>query len=187
MTAQATGRIIPFPGLPTPALQLRVELLLQPHTVWRRLVLGANATFWDLHVAIQDAFGWDDRHLHRFTVDAPEGGAALHFGIPDDSDMPAPPAILACWEHRLARYLKRDAAAALYVYDFAVEWQHAVELETILSGVAASTLPRCDDGDGWPPLPAEGGTLTRAAAGFDPDRIRFANPQQQWARKFGHE
>ena len=187
MNAQSVGRIIPFPGLPTAALQLRVELLLQPHAVWRRLVLGANASFWDLHVAIQNAFGWEDRHLHQFTVDAPDGGAALHFGIPDDGEIPATPLLLAGWEHRLVRYLKRDAAAALYVYDFAEEWQHAVELEAILGGVAASSLPRCDDGVGWPQRAGAGGDMAGAGGGFAPDRIRFANPQQHWARKFGHE
>ena len=129
MMSPTGSRIIPFPGPPTAALVLRVELLLQPRAVWRRLLLDGRATFWDLHVAIQDAFGWEDRHLHQFTVDAPDGGPPLHLGIPDDSGLPGAGTVLAGWEHRLVACLRRDAAAALYVYDFAEERQHAVELE----------------------------------------------------------
>ena len=187
MMSPTGSRIIPFPGPPTAALVLRVELLLQPRAVWRRLLLDGRATFWDLHVAIQDAFGWEDRHLHQFTVDAPDGGPPLHLGIPDDSGLPGACAVLAGWEHRLVACLRRDAAAALYVYDFAEERQHAVELEGTRGPLAPSTLPRCEDGEGWPPLEVEVGLGTRAAGRFVPEQIRFANPQQRWARKFGRD
>ena len=36
--------------------------------VWRRVQVPESYSFWDLHVAIQDAMGWKDYHLHEFTV-----------------------------------------------------------------------------------------------------------------------
>ncbi len=187
MTPPAGNRIIPFPGPPSAALVLRVELLLQPRAVWRRLLLDGRATFWDLHVAIQAAFGWEDRHLHQFTVDDPDGGPPLQLGIPDNSGLPGACGVLAGWEHRLVPYLRRDAAAVLYVYDFAEERQHAVELEGTRGGIAPSTLPRCEEGEGWPPCEAAVGSRTQVAGRFVPEQVRFANPQQHWARKFGRD
>jgi hypothetical protein len=36
--------------------------------VWRRIQVPQAYSFWDLHVAIQDAMGWLDYHLHEFRV-----------------------------------------------------------------------------------------------------------------------
>ncbi|MGC1953569.1 MAG: hypothetical protein WA970_13585 [Gammaproteobacteria bacterium] len=44
-------------------LRLRVELkdILPP--IWREILVPARYSFWDLHVAIQDAMDWWDYHL----------------------------------------------------------------------------------------------------------------------------
>ena len=36
--------------------------------VWRRIQVPEKYSFWDLHVAIQDAMGWLDYHLHEFRL-----------------------------------------------------------------------------------------------------------------------
>ena len=36
--------------------------------IWRRLQVPERYSFWDLHVAIQDAMGWLDYHLHEFRL-----------------------------------------------------------------------------------------------------------------------
>jgi hypothetical protein len=36
--------------------------------VWRRLQVPERYSFWDLHVAIQDAMRWLDCHLHEFRL-----------------------------------------------------------------------------------------------------------------------
>ena len=36
--------------------------------VWRRIQVPEGYSFWDLHVAIQDAMGWLDYHLHEFRL-----------------------------------------------------------------------------------------------------------------------
>ena len=43
-------------------------------------------TFWDLHVAVQDAMGWLDYHLHVFRFAGAEGTRPIAIGIPDEDD-----------------------------------------------------------------------------------------------------
>ena len=46
--------------------QFKITLKDTKPPVWRRIQVPGNYTFWDLHVAIQDAMGWTDYHLHEF-------------------------------------------------------------------------------------------------------------------------
>ena len=46
--------------------------------VWRRIQVPEKYSFWDLHVAIQDAMGWLDYHLHEFRLlDAADAWGAI--------------------------------------------------------------------------------------------------------------
>ena len=36
--------------------------------VWRRVLVPEKITFYDLHRVIQTVFGWDDEHLHSFSI-----------------------------------------------------------------------------------------------------------------------
>ena len=49
------------------AYQIKVTLSDSP-AIWRRLQIPGDFTFSDLHVAIQDAMGWHDWHLHEFEI-----------------------------------------------------------------------------------------------------------------------
>jgi hypothetical protein len=52
--------------------------------VWRRIQVPEKYSFWDLHVAVQDALGWPDYHLHEFRLlDAAEQ-KVVSIGIPTD-------------------------------------------------------------------------------------------------------
>lgn len=42
---------------PASILQFRIELLGIEPLIWRRIQVPDTYTFWDLHVAIQSAFG----------------------------------------------------------------------------------------------------------------------------------
>ncbi len=52
--------------------------------VWRRIQVPETYSFWDLHVAIQDAMGWLDYHLHEFRLLDPEEQQVVSIGIPTD-------------------------------------------------------------------------------------------------------
>lgn len=46
--------------------QFKITLQEIKPSIWRRIQILDKCTFWDLHVAIQDAMGWTDSHLHEF-------------------------------------------------------------------------------------------------------------------------
>ncbi|MCD6135752.1 plasmid pRiA4b ORF-3 family protein, partial [Candidatus Bipolaricaulota bacterium] len=39
-------------------LQIRISLVDIVPPIWRRIQIPSTYSFWDLHVAIQDAMGW---------------------------------------------------------------------------------------------------------------------------------
>ena len=188
-------RIIEFPGLPgdPPPLQFRVELLLMPRPVWRRVILPGRASFWDLHVAIQDVLGWEDRHLHMFTLDDPDQGDHLRLGIPDDNAFHGLADVMACWEYPVTRLCRPGGPPFLYTYDFGDDWQHEVTLECELPGWSAAALPACTEGEGVCPPEDSGGPSMQSAGEpadakpFDPASVVFDNPRERWHRSFGHD
>jgi len=60
--------------------QFKISLKGIRPPVWRRIQVPDNYTFWDLHVAIQDAMGWSDAHLHSFRVMNPKKGTEEEIG-----------------------------------------------------------------------------------------------------------
>ena len=196
MTENNKSNIIPFPGaeVVTGILQLRVELLLMPLPVWRRILIPGTYSFWDLHVAIQDAMGWEDKHLHQFTLDDPVSGQRIRLGIPDDSGFYDVNEVLPGWEHRVSRFLKMDALPVLYTYDFGDEWQHEIQLEASRPAESTQVIPCCLAGEGpCPPEdcggPAGGAELlnTGLSEEFVPDSVQFDDPRARWERSFRND
>lgn len=115
--------------------------------VWRRIQVPDTYTFWDLHVAIQDAMGWEDRHLHEFRLlDSRDKPIAI--GIPtdmNDAKRPATPG----WKVSLAEIFESrswHALPALYAYDFGDDWAHVLTHEGIEPAKASLNYPRCLSG-----------------------------------------
>lgn len=82
-------------------LQFKITLAEVRPTVWRRIEVPANYTFWDLHVAIQDAMGWLDYHLHMFRLRNPVTGQIVAIGIPDEDAFEGDPVCRAPGELRV--------------------------------------------------------------------------------------
>ena len=185
-------------------------LIVLPGTdplVWRRIFVPEAYTFWDLHVAIQDAMGWMDAHLHEFEIVDPSGRLE-RIGIPlDDLDDVRPTA--AGWEVPISKVLVQGMAPMRYRYDFGDDWEHTVEFE----GVEAADVgryPRCVAGAGACPPEDVGGTrgyadflqivrdpdhpeqeamLTWAGGAFDPNAfdpasVTFDDPRKRWRTAF---
>ena len=197
MNASDDEKIIRFPGSPQDvgALCFRIDLVLMPEPVWRRILVPGFYSFWDLHVAIQDAMGWRDRHLHQFTLDDPRNGDRIRFGIPDQSGFHGAHELLAGWEFPVLQYFAKDAPPALYTYDFGDDWQHEVVLEDVLAPYDTARLPLCLAGEGRCPDEDCGGAPVWTEIlptrdddyVFSPDSVAFDNPRERWHRAFGHE
>ena len=49
--------------------------------IWRRVIIPDKVTFFDVHRIIQILFGWEDMHLHEFTL------PSENIVISDDEDV----------------------------------------------------------------------------------------------------
>ncbi len=96
-------------------------------------------------MAIQDAMGWDNAHLHDFTVASLEGVDEDHIGIPDDSgfdEFDTKPG----WKVKIKKYFTEEGDSAFYEYDFGDSWGHSVELEKVLPKLMDIKYPVCTAG-----------------------------------------
>lgn len=101
--------------------------------VWRRLLIPSSATFWELHIAIQDSFGWEDYHLHEFFVGPAWDRNVTHIAIPNpEDDWDEGEEALDESKIRLEEFLSADQPKLTYVYDFGDNWEHKIVLEKVL-------------------------------------------------------
>ncbi len=122
--------------------------------MWRRIEIPSVYGFWDLHVAIQDAMGWNDSHLHAFSRPSTELGPGEVIGIPDpDGEI----VTRAGWETPCTYWLRRAGDRLRYEYDFGDGWLHEIVLEAILDPEPRKNLPRCIEGARACPPEACGG------------------------------
>jgi len=99
------------------ALQFKITLLEVEPVVWRRIQISDLCSFWDLHVAIQDAMGWTDSHLHEFEMNHSIEKGKQYLGIPDDDGYDDFHHTLPSWEYRVRDYLVINDQF-IYSYDF---------------------------------------------------------------------
>ncbi|MCK4393963.1 plasmid pRiA4b ORF-3 family protein [Candidatus Bipolaricaulota bacterium] len=185
--------------------QFKIELLGVEPLIWRRIRVPGDYTFWDLHVAIQDAMGWLDYHLHAFRI----VGSSVVIGIPDiEGD--DPPDFRPGWEVGVRDVFLHGSPLALYEYDFGDSWFHEVRLEGVYDVEKEVVYPRCLDGARRCPPEDCGGTygyedFLRAIGDptdpehdsllewiggsfdpeeFDPSKVHFDDPAKRWQIAF---
>jgi hypothetical protein len=104
--------------------QIKVTLLGTSPPIWRRLLVPADLTLAQLHDVLQAAMGWEDGHMHEFSV------GQRRFGRPDPEDrLMGMPSAENERTVRLASTLGRVGSKAIYTYDFGDTWEHSIVLE----------------------------------------------------------
>jgi hypothetical protein len=132
-------------GIGERIFQFKITLNGTEPPIWRRIQVPETFTFWDLHVAIQDAMGWNDSHLHEFRVKDPSLGLTEVVGIPVE-EFEGETKVHPGLEKKIADYFLAAGATADYVYDFGDNWRHTLELEGIIPRKEGIRYPLCIDG-----------------------------------------
>jgi len=188
--------------------QFRITLQDIKPTIWRCIQIAKQCTFWDLHVAVQNAMGWTDSHLHEFRVFNPATGKKECIGIPDNNEDVHP--TLAGWDVKVEHYMRSEANYEIrYLYDFGDDWEHLIAFEGE-HDKQADKYPVClageracppEDVGGIPgyenfitiiknPRHKERKELLEWVGGkydpekFDPKKVKFDNPKIRWRKAF---
>lgn len=191
-------------------LQFKIELQDIEPLIWRRILVPSDYNFWDLHVAIQDSMGWQDRHLHHFEIRGKGKQKEDHIGIPDFDGIVDLQEVFPGWEIPMFAYFNDLSVQAKYLYDYGDDWYHIVKLEGYIFREKGVKYPVCIGGErACPPEDCGGfsGYLhlikTLADPGnpehdamkswlgreWDPDKfnqnkIRFEDPYIRWKKAF---
>jgi hypothetical protein len=190
-------------GAASKVVQFKIELLGVDPPIWRRILVPDSYTFWDLHVAIQDAMGWRDYHLHAFRLI----GSEDVIGIPDPEGYD-PLETKPGWKSRIIEYFSDRIPLAVYEYDFGSSWIHEVRFEGFRDADPERTYPICIGGERRRPPEDCGGvrayhdllkTLSNPSdpehdsmlewvggsfdpEEFNPEEITFDNPVERWRK-----
>ncbi|MGF1910031.1 plasmid pRiA4b ORF-3 family protein [Vibrio kasasachensis] len=124
-------------------LRFRVSLLGSEPEIWREIDVPDHYNFWELHVAIQDAMGWLDYHLHEFSPrkSGPTKGKSI--GLPESE---CDESIVAGWEFSVKKYFTSLGNTIDYVYDFGDGWHHEITLIGMFLAHYDAVYPKCLDG-----------------------------------------
>lgn len=130
-----------------------IELAGSKPLVWRRIIVPDNYTFLQLHLAIQAAFGWENRHLFSFS----QKGLAdkEHYGLPDPDGPDGYTKIKDASRHYIREVFTHTDKSYIYVYDFGDYWEHKLMLE--IKGRSKVTHACCTAGAGACPPEDSGG------------------------------
>ena len=123
--------------------QFKITLAGAKPPIWRRIQVPETYTFWDLHVAIQDAMGWGDGHLHEFEMVDPSTGSVVNIGTPVEDFGRE---LLLEHRRKIAKYFSMENRSAEYLYDFGDNWEHEIQLEKILPREKGAVYPICIKG-----------------------------------------
>lgn len=125
--------------------QFKITLQDISPTIWRIIQVPETYSFWDLHVAIQDAMGWTDTHLHSFSFKDPETTNRIEIGIPDEEFGYCK--VLPEWKQKISNWFTDEDKFADYMYDFGDGWEHTIELQKIIPREKKIKYPRCINGE----------------------------------------
>jgi hypothetical protein len=123
--------------IPAPrALQLKVTLKNIKPAIWRRVLVSEDMTLADLHLILQVAMGWENYHLHGFTIHG------QRFGPPDPDDFVP---VVDERKHRIGALVHKGTKFE-YEYDFGDGWEHTILVEAVREPTATETMPSCLEG-----------------------------------------
>jgi hypothetical protein len=135
------------PASPTTAsgYRIRVRLHWRP-SVWRVVELVGDQALEDLHLAIQEAFDWDNDHLYAFYLSGrQEPLTEVAAPIMEGTQAPTTDQVT------LADLDLRTGQRFLYVFDFGDNLHHEIEILDVFPAPAHGKFPRLVESHGAAP------------------------------------
>ena len=117
--------------------QLRLTLRGTKPPIWRRLLVPGDTRLSRLHRILQWTMGWDDSHLHAFTLGDTKLGSETRL--------------------TLEQVLPAEKGWLRYEYDFGDGWEHDILVEKLFAPQEGIRYPRCLAGEGACPPEDIGG------------------------------
>ncbi|MEI8123639.1 MAG: plasmid pRiA4b ORF-3 family protein [bacterium] len=150
--------------------QFKVSLECSKPLIWRRILIPEDATFFDLHMAIQDSMGWLDYHLHCFYISQKRTTMPIIVRLPnpefDDNGIGI---ILDERSEKIVNHFNRSIKQCKYEYDFGDGWSHTVLFENELPLDINVKYPQCLAGKNACPPEDSGGVW-----GYE-DKLKILN------------
>lgn len=141
---------------PPAVLRVRIQITDVVPPIWRTLDLKSDLPLDTLHEVIQAAFGWEDRHLHRFhptpTPYTSDLEMIINAGDEDDGV-----GGISEFSLTLDRLLHEPGEIWYYTYDFGDDWTHLITLEGRQSAASDSPRAVCIAGERRGPIEDSGG------------------------------
>lgn len=153
--------------------------------VWRRILVPASYSFFDLHCAIQNAMGWTDGHLHAFRIDTRsqpkekrKGARSEYISIeypnPEADDFGFDRDARDERKERIADWFEKRIQQCVYEYDFGDGWDHTVLFEGETPCEPDAVYPQCTGGKNACPPEDCGGV-----GGYDDLQSVLKNPNHE--------
>ena len=125
----------------------RVDIKGAKPPIWRRVTLPVDATFLDLHYAIQDSMGWSDSRYHYFELNTGYFRTEIQLDL-----LEPPPAFHPHLDEATTTLQEVIEGKELrhfdYLYDFLDGWEHKVRVEKTIEAPGAGPLPQILKGKG---------------------------------------
>ncbi len=158
------------------AYQLLITLRDIAPPIWRRVIVPADFTLGDLHHVIQIAMGWEDCHLHDFTI------KRQRYALPSEDEFDDVVDERTTTLHDVVRAGSKFS----YQYDFGDSWEHVILVE---KAATDRTTVECMDGSRACPPEDSGGPW-----GYDEKLQALSNPDdreteylREWMGEFDPE
>ncbi|MBM7415806.1 MULTISPECIES: plasmid pRiA4b ORF-3 family protein [Nocardiaceae] len=127
------------------AYTMRVTLDDVRPTVWRRVRIRGDALLPDLHHLIQDAMGWENRHLFMFFTGSDIRTADRRYVSAEFLDDYDDESVMQADDVRVDHLLQQTGDSIGYEYDFGDGWGHRLVVDAVEAD-GGDLLPECVGG-----------------------------------------
>jgi len=117
--------------------QLKITLKNIRPPIWRRVQVLSSTTLQKLHLIVQEVMGWDNYHMHQFSIvgiDYGEPQPEYDFNVHSEKTV------------KLSQVVNGEKFKFSYTYDFGDDWEHEILVEKELPYSPDTKYPICITG-----------------------------------------